>query len=762
MQAPKRAIPKFTSFKAPAPSTATAPTVAPTESAPAEDKGKEKERERSRRRRHHRSSSRSREHGHKRERRERDKSDGERRRSHRDDSRDRSHRHRGHDRWKDEARLHRSRSRESKSVIPRATAPRSPSPEPDVTRKQFFVDTKGDVGNLVYGTIHKYSIPKYRRSGAGRIVGLPSNLRIDRDEGDGKGIVLMSGNAGREDASVKTMRQLFSKLDSKDVKKLRVKKEETGLDEAFSRGLDFVPLSTTSKKRKTRDAEAPGDSEDERDHYRSIEGLKKRSAAPDDQDLDYASDSQSDGDYVAADEWGDRKRMVEFARKVEASPSDIDAWLAYVNHHDSLISVTGRRKTAAERRSTAEVKLDILQKALDKNPGNEALLLKYMDVAQEIWEPQKLLSKWKQLLEKNPTLISLWTKYINFRQTDFLSFTYPECLKCFQECLAVLRTAALNSNLAQPAREALDGVILYVFTRTVLFMNQAGYRENAIAALQAMLELNLFAPASIASPTSQREFETLLEHFETFWDSEVPRIGEDNALGWASFVASGETGDSPDAVADDLELPPLDPDDPFGSWTGAEIEWSKKTRMPARTIDDVEEDDPYRVILFSDIKEFLFYFSSEHLRKRMVEAFLTLKGMPPLDVQSSNSEAVADAFLCNGLATLGLDSSESWFWPKKQSKWDTPAITWEGMEPERKATTGDNPFEFKLRNFPVAFYNIFCKSSTWFDGTENFKSPQSGAFSFIRNTLKMLVDKLGDESIALYYLACEWANAPNG
>jgi tetratricopeptide (TPR) repeat protein len=624
------------------------------------------------------------------------------------------------------------------------------------------VDTKGDVGNLVYGTIHKYSIPKYRRSGAGRIVGLPSNLRIDRDEGDGKGIVLMSGNAGREDASVKTMRQLFSKLESKDVKKLRVKKEETGLDEAFSRGLDFVPLSTTSKKRKARDAEAPGDSEDERDHYRSIEGLKKRSAAPDDQDLDYASESQSDGDYVAADEWGDRKRMVEFARKVEASPSDIDAWLAYVNHHDSLISVTGRRKTAAEKRSTAEVKLDILQKALDKNPGNEALLLKYMDVAQEIWEPQKLLSKWKQLLEKNPTLISLWTKYINFRQTDFLSFTYPECLKCFQECLAVLRTAALNSNLAQPAREALDGVILYVFTRTVLFMNQAGYRENAIAALQAMLELNLFAPASIASPTSQREFETLLEHFETFWDSEVPRIGEDNALGWASFVASGETGDPPDAVADDLELPPLDPDDPFGSWTGAEIEWSKKTRMPARTIDDVEEDDPYRVILFSDIKEFLFYFSSEHLRKRMVEAFLTLKGMPPLDLQSSNSEAVTDAFLCNGLATLGLDSSESWFWPKKQSKWDTPAITWEGMEPERKATIGDNPFEFKLRNFPVAFENIFCKSSTWFDGTENFKSPQSGAFSFIRNTLKMLVDKLGDESIALYYLAWEWANAPNG
>ncbi|KAA8893364.1 NRDE-2, necessary for RNA interference-domain-containing protein [Sphaerosporella brunnea] len=760
IEAPKRAIPKFTSFKAPAPPPA---TDAPNKRAPEDEKTKGTQREHGHRRRHHRSSSRSCENRHKREHRERDKSDGEhRRRSRRDGSRERSHRYRDHERRKDDNRRYRSKPRDTKSVIARTPAQRSPSPESgDILQKQFFVDTKGDENNLVFGTIHKYSIPDYLRSGAGRIVGLPTNLRIDRGKGDGKGIVLSSEGAGREEVSVKSMRQLFANLDSKDVKRLRVKKEKTGLDEALSRGLDFVPLSIASKKRKSRDVEASDDSENELDHYRSIEGLKKPSAAPDDPDLAYASDSQSEQDYVAG-EWGDRKRMVQFIRKVESSPNDIDAWLAYVNHHDRIISSTGRRKTAAEKRSTAEVKLDILEKALDKNSGNEVLLLKYMDVAQEIWEPQKVLSRWKRILEENPTLVSLWTKYINFRQTDFLSFKYPECLDCFRECLAVLKTAALKSSVQSSSREALDGVILYVFTRTILLMNQAGYRENAIAALQAMLELNVFAPANTIPPTSQQELETLLGHLEKFWDSEVPRIGEDNALGWASFVAAGEIGDSPDALKDDFQPLPLNPEDPFGSWADAEVEWSKKTGMPARTIDEVEEDDPYRVVLFADIKDFLFYFSSENVRKRTAETFLTLKGLPQLDLWSSNSEAVADSFLCHGLATLRVESSETWFWPKKERKWDIPAIIWEGMEPEKKATMGDYPFEFKLRNFPVGYEGVFCKAPIWLDGNEHFRLSGTDNTAFVRNALKSLVEKVGDESLALYYLAWEWANAPNG
>jgi len=693
-----------------------------------------------------------------------------------DDQRKRRHRHdgakegtsysrRGHDRETGRRRRV-SRSRETGAIATSlalgSTAhylqDEKEGPQ-DAPHKHYFMDTEGDEFNLVYGTMHRYSIPDYRRGGNGRIVGLSPNLRIDRDKGDGKVVVLSSrGSGGGEDLSVRAMRQAFSKLASKESRRLRIKKDDTGLEEAFSRNIDFVPLAIETKKRKNRGENVGSDDSDkEWDHYRSIEGLKKTSTRPDDMDLEYVSDSPSEADYISiGEDWGDRKSMVEFARKVEAEPRNAEAWLAYADHHDATISGAGRRKTAAEKRSIAEVKLDILRKALDKNPDNEILLSKYMDVAQEILPPQKLLSKWNDILKENPSQVGLWKKFINFRQTDFLSFSYTKCLKCYEECLAMLRIAAFKSGVGNLNRQKLEEVVVYVFIRAILLMSESGYRESAVAALQAMLELNLFHPSNITPPTSQHEFEFILEAFERFWDSEVPRIGEKRALGWASFVDAGETGTSPKASKDDLQLPPLDSRDPFGSWADAELEWSRETGMPARTIDEID-DDPYRVILFSDIKPFLVSLSSETACRQLAEALLALKGMPLVGPHCSNSEVETDVFVSPGMK---FDSSEPWFWPKEQSKWDALPITWEGMEPEKKAAMSDDPFEFKFQNFPVGSEALFSRSTGWFQGIARANSTPLKDIQFIRNTLEKLVERLRDDSWSFYYLEWVWENDP--
>jgi hypothetical protein len=576
-------------------------------------------------------------------------------------------------------------------------------------------------------------------------------MRIDREKEDGKVLVLKGNDAGMESSSVRTMRQAFAKLESRGVKSLRIKRNETGLEEAISRGLDFVPLSARTRKRKCREEELSDVSQDEWVD-RNVEGRKKSSPAPDDTDLEYAEDHQSEGEFVAVNEWGDRKRMVEFTHKVDAEPNNVDAWLAYVNHHDTIISGTGRRKTAAEKRSTAEIKLDILSKALDKNSGNERLLCKYVDVAEEIWDSHKLLLKWKRILQENPASIGLWTKYLNFRQTDFMSFTYPECLKCFEDCLGVLRNAAFKIEAASPGREKIEHVILYIFVRILVLMRDCGFRESSVAGLQAMMELNLFLPSRIVSPASHREHDAVLDNFEIFWDSEIPRIGEINALGWASFVVAGEVGDAPEPAQDDLNPPPLDPDDPFGSWTDAEVEWLRVVRMPARTIDDVVEDDPFRVVLFSDIRAFLFCFSSNAVRRKLIEALLVLMGLPLLYPYGSNSNEMSDVFMMS-------NPLNSWLWPKAKSQLDSRTLTWEGMEPEKKSGIGSDPFEYKPQNFPLGQEDIFNRAPGWLSRIENMQMENSGDVHFVRNSLKSLVEKLGDESLALYYLSWEWANA---
>jgi hypothetical protein len=783
-------IPKFGSFRPSVTAiTKTTASEAPNSTKDSSKRSKEShsEKRHSHRKRDHRSRSRSRHHGSGRERqhereRDRKRDDGKREHRHRqerDHSRDTKDQKKGHHERSSPDRSHRRRDAHEtnehhrsskrpespvKAALPVVHAQPKPPPsstEPHNQRLQrYIIDTKGDENNLVYGTIYKYSIPPYRRFGAGRILGLPKNLVIDREKSDDKSIALKAIGEGQ---SARSMRQSFANLDTGAVKRLRVKKAEPGLEEAFSRNLEFVPFSIKSKKRKAReDANSDQSEDDGKDHYRSIEGMKKNLDRPEDPDLDYASDSDEEDDYIAAGDMDDRGRRVELARKVDAEPANIDAWMAYVDYHDSPLGATGRRKTAAEKKSSAEIKLDILQKALAKNPGNERLLLKHMDVAEELWDSQKLLSKWIRLLEENPSMLPLWTKYINFRQTDFLSFTYPECLKCFGECLRVLSKATFKKPIGSSEREALDKVILYVFLRFVLLMQDSGYKENAIAAIQAMLELNLFCPPTVTAPMAIREHEALLESFERFWNSEVPRIGENGAQGWAAFVAAGENGYAPERVEDIYQIPPIDAHDPFGSWTDAEIKWSQRLGMPARTTDEVEDEDPLRVVLFSDFSDFLFYFATESVRKELVEAFLIFRALPLPESQCSNNDTTKDIFLHNTLAQLNFNVSDPWFWPKKRTEDGPLAIAWEGMEPEMKSGIGDNPFEFKIDNCPLGRESIFSQSTSWFNAINRLHSDNPEEANLIRNTLKMLLNKLNDESLALYYLAWEWGNAPKG
>ncbi|KAI5783595.1 NRDE-2, necessary for RNA interference-domain-containing protein [Geopyxis carbonaria] len=753
-----RVIPKFSSFKPAVPvvkeEVKEVKEVKKERDEKKEDSGERKRRERDHR--GHRRRSRSRDRDRDRDRKDRDR-DGHHK-HHVDRPRSRSRHHR-----KDSSRRPRHHHR-SRSPLPIVTKRRSPSPEAwDAPANPFFVDTQGDAGNETYGTLHAYSVPAYHRGGRGRVVGLSPRITIDRDKWDGKNLALRDGN-GRGGGDAPRLRSGFAKPDGQGVRRLRVKKEETGLVEAFARGLDFVPFSASTRKRKKRgdgegeEGEEGEEEEDyEKNHYRSLEGLKKRSDEPEDQDLEYASDSQSDGDYIANQEWGDRTHMVEFMRKVETEPRNIDAWLAYVDHHDTIIHGAGRRKTAAEKTSTAEIKLDILSKALAKNPANERLLLKYMSVAGEIWSADKVLAKWKEVLHDGPPAFGLWTTYLNFRQTDFQSFTYPAGVACFTECLAQLRAAAYKTRPQSAERDKIEEITVYVLLRAALLMYDAGYCERAIGMFQGLLELNLFRAAEFALPQSSRDLAQLLGEMETWWDAEVPRVGEAAAKGWK---AGTEGCSVPEPTVDAVMQVPLDPDDPFGSWTAAELEWQKRSTMPARTTDEIEEDDPYRVILFSDIAPFLVVFTRPASTDRLLEALLALFNLPPLYPQGSNSSAAKDPLLRNGYDSTDIDA---WFWPDKHSQGDaaTPR-SWDGMEPEKTDLLGSSPFAFRVCGAPVGDECVFAPSGTWFDGLQGLRMaaarPEERAF--VRHALRMLVFGLKHKDLALYCLAWTWVNFP--
>lgn len=65
-----------------------------------------------------------------------------------------------------------------------------------------------------------------------------------------------------------------------------------------------------------------------------------------------------------------------------------------------------------------------------------------------------------------------------------------------------------------------------------MFLYESGHTERAMALFQAQLEYNLFCPIVLQDVNKSDQMDFL----SAFWDSGVPRFGEVNAAGWATWV----------------------------------------------------------------------------------------------------------------------------------------------------------------------------------------------------------------------------------
>jgi hypothetical protein len=71
-----------------------------------------------------------------------------------------------------------------------------------------------------------------------------------------------------------------------------------------------------------------------------------------------------------------------------------------------------------------------------------------------------------------------------------------------------------------------------VFLQFCYFLKQAGFAEKSIALFQALIEFNYSMPAVLLSAPRVEQ----VALFEPFWDSCVPRFGEEGAVGWSTWI----------------------------------------------------------------------------------------------------------------------------------------------------------------------------------------------------------------------------------
>ena len=151
-------------------------------------------------------------------------------------------------------------------------------------------------------------------------------------------------------------------------------------------------------------------------------------------------------------------------------------------------------------------------------------------------------------------------------------------------------------------------------------------------------------------------FHIVLDRLGVFWESEAPRAGEPEALGWAAWEGAG----CPDSVSGPSRVMPRSPKvaDPYVRWAAAESDQDQNLYLPARSSEECTNDDPYSVILFSDLRPLLVNLTCPGAKQAFRLLWLSFLGLHipgfAVTLSSDPSGYTDDRWCANHLTTPAL------------------------------------------------------------------------------------------------------------
>lgn len=629
---------------------------------------------------------------------------------------------------------------------------------------QFLIDKVGDSQNLNYGALPSSQIPCYFRFGSGRVLGFPETYLIDRARSSNSFIVFER----RQHSLGRPNKAISHETERQRSKTLLVKPSRDSRNVDLN--ADFIPLKDSRKNQEhSSDETLPAYDEYS---YRSMTSTFKSTEQFLNQDSAVNSnpnkfEGEKSHSYAVNDDVVQKK--IALTRKVEEDPGSYRAWLDLINYQDNILGLdlsANSKITTAQQQSTSEIKIFLYEKAIraaERLQDKERLLLGMMQEGFRSWDNAKLSSKWTSLLDQYPTSMNIWIKYLDFKQSDFLSFRYEEVRTVYIECLKQLQQNRLNTERSGTGHTSIYIIQIYVTLRMTVFMQKAGFSEHAIACWQALIEYSFYKPRrfqNLEYYIGGQLGSTTLSAFEAFWESEVPRFGEDHAEGWATFkLQNSKPPESNPDAGEDL----TDCDHNLRAWMCQERKRSLQSRTPARMTDEIDENDPFRITLFSDIQPILIDPPDASGRLLLVEALLIFFNQPPCLAGVANDDTMPwrrDSFLRNETIRQLPYSRDLWI-----SKPNLASL-------DHAASDLGSPLTTDFLLFPMPYYQVssaslFAANGSWFsifDSRERELRENQGPvdIGFIRQSIQALVHLgVGGDSLAEYYIAFESRLAPS-
>lgn len=220
-----------------------------------------------------------------------------------------------------------------------------------------------------------------------------------------------------------------------------------------------------------------------------------------------------------------------------------------------------------------------------------------------------LEAKWKRVMFQHASSMKLWQAYLQHTTSHLARFRMPRCMAQFHkglETLAGIRRGTFASHRAQGAD--LDQSMLAMFVDSCAFQSAAGFQERSLACFQALVEYNMFSPQEFKGSAAGGRSFTL---FEAFWESSAPRVGDENAAGFAEWVSRRQLAPGQAPAAGPVSFSRQDAEEPlpegltlWQQWLQTEG-WREAAHFrPWRAnLGEAEEacEDPDRIVMFDDI-----------------------------------------------------------------------------------------------------------------------------------------------------------------
>lgn len=649
----------------------------------------------------------------------------DRHRSRLDDSSSRSrHRSHGSHRHRDK---HRSRERSHSHHDQKRQPPENSEKVPSIEEAGLFVvDVKGDPLIRRYGTIDKSKIPAYYRHGRGKVLGTDGRLFLQYEGTQEQFGLRMPGDGPPRLREREGLRSRRSLAHPQPVQ-LRPRWHDNGDDNDDEEG--FISMESSRRKKKL----SPDSSDEEQPIYRSIEGKAKATNAVEETDSDNDSDSSLEVEDTEMNnplKW----KSIQLRRQVKDHPDDIDSWLDLVHHQDDLMR-EGREDGSFsddEAHSYSEIKVSMLEKALENAKdatGKERILVLLMREGLKVWTTKVAEKKWAEL-ETDELSYDLWKARLEFTMTNIAMFQYNNTKQMFVDRLQYTLRKSDPGHPKAALEESID-----IFLHATKFIQDCGYAELAVAAWQSLLEITFCRPSSTDS------LQIIPDSFGDFWESEVPRMGDTNAKGWAHFVAH-EDSEEPAEPTQQVKNDDEPSRDAYKAWGYAERSASARANIPGRTMDEDVEDDPFRVVMYADVEKLLFMIPSamiDDLKPQIIDSFLLFSGLPPVFRSSPWIEAAyTDAMVA--LATVTFPTNE-------------PATTEDGAEnlTRRKPWIGKGDAHGVLSPF------ILFAGDTWFHTFTELSRRGPIVWDWTMNVVDFLVHNSGIVQLGELFLGMKYA-----